>query len=258
MQHESLFVLQVIARSRTLALHFTGYFWFCNWQIQIQIQFHLYNARWQPEKLRAHTHTGTLWHTLAHRGAAAHNSVQNKINEILMQIWFVCKCSTLQANRERSSNQIPVPPVRVPSPKPIPIAVQCAAAVAADHSPKGCKCACPSPTPLPLFLFLSLRNMLATQRFISVDIFMRVWLIMQFCSCHQTGLPPHPHLQRVRVKVSIASISFNPGFKWQPGNRRRLVPPLNFTAGVKVPQLAAIKKGCNQSCQHEQRKTYND
>lgn len=35
------------------------------------------------------------------------------------------------------------------------------------------------------------------------------------------------------------------------GNRRRLVPQLNFTAGVKVPQLAAIKKGYNQGWQNE-------
>lgn len=58
--HANMSGLQVIPRSSTLSVHFTSYFWFCNWQIQIQ--FHFY-PRWQPEKLCSSSGTHTHTHT---------------------------------------------------------------------------------------------------------------------------------------------------------------------------------------------------
>lgn len=158
----------------------------------------------------------------------------------------------------RSRPQSPVT-LTVPFPKPVPIAavqLQLLPLITCETA-KGCKCACPSLSlpvsfPFSVCVWGGSSNMLPANSFsfhFSWHFYARM---INYAILHllQPELPPHhPPCPRGAALRSLSHQSAST--LALSGNRRRLVPQLNFTAGVKVPQLAAIKKGCNQGWQHE-------
>lgn len=154
----------------------------------------------------------------------------------------------------RSRPQSPVTLI-VPFPKPVPIAVQLQLLpLITCETAKGCKCACPSfsfPPALCVCVWWCSSNMLPANSFsfhFSWHFYARM---INYAILHllQPELPAHPPCPRGAALRSLSHQSAStPALS---GTRRRLVSQLNFTAGVKVPQLAAIKKGYNQGWQHE-------
>lgn len=177
-----------------------------------------------------------------------------------MQIWFVCKCSTLPGQQGKlQPDPGPNPQSHSQSLSQSPFQLlQCNCSCcrwSLAKQQKGVNVRVPLfslSLPLNVCVWGGSSNMLPANSFsfhFSWHFYARM---INYAILHllRPELPPlHPPCPRGAALRSLSHQSAST--LALSGNRRRLVPQLNFTAGVKVPQLAAIKKGCNQGWQHE-------